>query len=106
MSSAPSGQFIVDLHSQLVPRVDNGSTSSDDALEGLGRMVERGVRTVVTTPHLDGSLTLQSEEIAAKLAKIDEAFLRVQTAVRKKYPAPPVKASREMLERIRSLSQA
>ncbi len=87
MSSAPNGQFIVDLHSHLVPRVDDGSTFLDDALEGLGRMVERGVRTVVTTPHLDGSLTLESEDIAAKLAKVDEAFLRVKTVVHKKYPA-------------------
>ena len=127
MSSAPSGQFIVDLHSQLVPRVDNGSTSSDDALEGLGRMVERGVRTVLTTPHLDGILTFESEEIAScpnlrhylnaarntfkRLGA--EGFWELLTQInpgricRSEDPFPilPVKASCRMVERIRSFSQ-
>ena len=86
MSSAPSGRFFVDLHSHLVPGVDDGSISLEDALEGLGRMVEKGIRTVVTTPHLDGSLTREPQALAAKLAEVDEAFQRVQMAVREKYP--------------------
>jgi protein-tyrosine phosphatase len=46
----------------------------DDALEGLERMVERGFRTVVTTPHLEGSLTLHPERLRARLDALDDAF--------------------------------
>jgi protein-tyrosine phosphatase len=43
---------IVDLHSHLVPGVDDGTRTVAESLEALGTLYREGVRTVVTTPHL------------------------------------------------------
>ena len=49
MSSRPP---FVDLHSHLVPGVDDGSTSVEESLSSLARLADEGVGIVVTTPHL------------------------------------------------------
>jgi tyrosine-protein phosphatase YwqE len=41
-----------DLHSHLVPAVDDGSESVEESLDSLARLHAEGVRAVVTTPHL------------------------------------------------------
>jgi protein-tyrosine phosphatase len=43
---------IVDLHSHLVPGVDDGTTTVAESLTALAGLYQEGVRTVVTTPHL------------------------------------------------------
>jgi len=70
-----------DFHSHLVPNVDDGARSIEDALEGIGRLTELGIRRIVTTPHLDGSLTRKPGELSAMLADMDSAFDRLHRAV-------------------------
>lgn len=77
---------LTDLHSHLVPGVDDGARDLDDALEGVGRMVDRGIRTIVTTPHLAGSLTLDPQGLEERLTEVDAAFEAVERAVRERYP--------------------
>lgn len=43
---------IVDLHSHLVPGVDDGTTTVAESLTALAGLYQEGVRVVVTTPHL------------------------------------------------------
>lgn len=43
---------IVDLHSHLVPNVDDGSTTVSESLDALARLYQEDVRALVTTPHL------------------------------------------------------
>jgi protein-tyrosine phosphatase len=43
---------IVDLHSHLVPGVDDGAVDVAESLDSLAGLYQEGVRTVVTTPHL------------------------------------------------------
>lgn len=43
---------LTDLHSHLVPAVDDGSASIGESLDSLALLHAEGVRTVVTTPHL------------------------------------------------------
>jgi protein-tyrosine phosphatase len=43
---------IVDLHSHLVPGVDDGAADVAESLASLAGLYQEGVRTVVTTPHL------------------------------------------------------
>lgn len=63
-----------DLHSHLVPGVDDGSRTLEDARDGLRRMWALGVRRLVTTPHLDGSLTRDRGMLRARLAEMDRAW--------------------------------
>lgn len=43
---------ITDLHSHLVPGVDDGTATIAESLQALALLHHEGVRTVVTTPHL------------------------------------------------------
>lgn len=44
--------FIVDLHSHLVPDVDDGTRTIAESLTALAGLYQEGVRALVTTPHL------------------------------------------------------
>lgn len=46
---------MIDIHSHLLPGVDDGSPSVDVSVEVLRRFRDDGVRTVVCTPHLKAS---------------------------------------------------
>ncbi|MCB9257378.1 MAG: capsular biosynthesis protein [Chitinophagales bacterium] len=41
----------VDMHSHLVPGIDDGSKSAEESLKILERMYELGFRKIITTPH-------------------------------------------------------
>src|SRR3954471_19158892 len=43
---------ITDLHSHLVPGVDDGTANLTESLAALAGLYQEGVRTLVTTPHL------------------------------------------------------
>ncbi|MDD2564242.1 MAG: hypothetical protein PHU27_08515 [Salinivirgaceae bacterium] len=42
----------VDIHSHLIPGIDDGSPSIESSLEMMRRFVEMGYRKVITTPHV------------------------------------------------------
>jgi protein-tyrosine phosphatase len=53
MTGASDHQLpIVDLHSHLVPGVDDGAADVTESIDSLAGLYQEGVRTVVTTPHL------------------------------------------------------
>jgi protein-tyrosine phosphatase len=81
---SPDG--FTDLHSHLVPGVDDGSRSLEDAREGLKKLWMAGVRTVVTTPHLDGSLTHDAGRLGEKLETVDQAFRSLQNMATAEFP--------------------
>jgi protein-tyrosine phosphatase len=43
---------LVDIHSHILPEVDDGATSMEMALEMLRRGLAEGIETAVLTPHL------------------------------------------------------
>jgi len=54
---------VIDLHSHLLPGIDDGSRSLPQSVETLNRFVHAGVTTVATTPHLRASdVTVRGEE--------------------------------------------
>lgn len=60
---------MIDIHCHLLPAVDDGAKSLEQALEVLRRMAGEGVRAVVLTPHLDASRVTEGPPPAH-----DEAF--------------------------------
>lgn len=72
---------LVDIHSHLVPGVDDGARSVEAVVQSVDRMVRAGIRRIVTTPHLQGSLTLDEERLGARLGDVGEAFERARTAL-------------------------
>lgn len=69
-----------DLHSHLVPGVDDGVRDLDEAIAAIERMVDSGIRHIVTTPHLDGSLTLEPSSFESRMEGMDRAWERVRAA--------------------------
>jgi protein-tyrosine phosphatase len=70
----------VDIHNHLMPGVDDGARDVSEALEGLERMAEEGVSVVVTTPHFNGSLSLDPARQAKRLADLDRGWARLMEA--------------------------
>jgi protein-tyrosine phosphatase len=75
-----------DLHNHLVPGVDDGARTVEDALEGIGRLWEVGIRTVVTTPHLDGSVTQIPSFLEQRLEEVEEGWALLKEAADSAYP--------------------
>jgi protein-tyrosine phosphatase len=46
---------VIDIHTHLLPAVDDGSPSADHSAMVIARMYREGVRAVVCTPHLNAS---------------------------------------------------
>ncbi len=46
---------MIDLHCHLLPGVDDGARTLDQAVETLRRMAAQGIREVALTPHLEAS---------------------------------------------------
>lgn len=63
---------MIDIHTHLLPNVDDGSKSLESSVEVLERFAREGVTTVVCTPHLEASRAReapheQHDEIFARL---------------------------------------
>lgn len=94
MSERPA---FVDLHSHLVPGVDDGARTLEESLEGVGRMRDAGISRIVTTPHLDGSLTRQPSALEARLAAVDEAFESLEEAAKRRFPDLELRRGHEVM---------
>jgi len=67
----------VDLHSHVLPAIDDGSQSPEDSIELISRMMELGIRKIIATPHImadyyknnattiNAALTLLKQHLAA-----------------------------------------
>lgn len=75
-----------DLHSHLVPGVDDGARSLEEALNAVGAMVEVGIRTIVTTPHLQASVLHDPERAEERIAEVESAYGRLAAGVAERYP--------------------
>lgn len=94
-SGATAGR--VDLHNHLVPGVDDGARTLEEAIEGVQRMVAGGVDTLVCTPHLDASVAEHRVALDRRLDRIAEAREQLAGAVRSTFPDVRVLAGFEIL---------
>jgi protein-tyrosine phosphatase len=64
---------VIDLHSHILPGVDDGSRSVSQSVQVLARLADQGVRAVCLTPHL-----LASVAVSGVPAAHDRAFERLR----------------------------
>ena len=88
---------IGDLHSHLVPGVDDGARTLEESIEGIERMVRLGIRKIVTTPHLDGSLTRERDAFLERMEEMDRAWERVHAEVAERFPEVDFRRGHELL---------
>lgn len=65
---------MIDFHNHLIPGVDDGAADAAQSAEALRAFHEQGVRTVVATPHVNGSATMDPGALAERLAELDEGW--------------------------------
>ncbi|MDX1646529.1 MAG: CpsB/CapC family capsule biosynthesis tyrosine phosphatase [Longimicrobiales bacterium] len=88
---------LVDIHSHLVPGVDDGAQDVPAVLHSVERMAGAGIRTILTTPHIRASLTQAPDRLEARLAEVSEAFQRAASAVAETPPDMEFRRGHEIL---------
>ncbi len=69
------GELEVDMHSHLIPGIDDGAQSLEDALEMIRAFKKLGYRKIITTPHIkSGSFDNTTQIIRAGEKQIREAI--------------------------------
>jgi len=91
----PAG--FVDIHSHLVPGVDDGARDVAAAVESVERFTRLSIRRIVTTPHIDGSLTLDPRRLEERLAEVSEAWERAAEAIGERCPEVEFRRGHEVL---------
>jgi len=86
-----------DVHNHLVPDVDDGARTVDETLESVERLTLAGVRKIITTPHLDGSLHLDPPALEERLSEVTEAFERAAEAVGRHFPEVEFRRGHEVM---------
>ena len=72
--TAGAAVHMIDLHNHLIPGVDDGAASADDACAGISAMHGQGFTAAVCTPHVSGALTRDPAALAARLAELDAGW--------------------------------
>ena len=85
-----------DLHSHLVPGVDDGSASVEESLASLAALGAEGVAALVTTPHLLLPRLATDEDITRELATQRAAFEVLAEAVRAGDGLPSIALGQEI----------
>jgi protein-tyrosine phosphatase len=71
---------VIDVHTHVLPGVDDGATDLVQALAALASSGAAGVRAIVATPHVDGSTTRVPRERAARLEELDRGWQALSRA--------------------------
>ena len=71
-------RFKVDIHSHLIPGIDDGSQTMDETIAMLAKFQSLGYKKVITTPHvMSDSFPNTSENILAGIEDVREEIKKV-----------------------------
>lgn len=63
----------IDIHSHILPGIDDGAKSHDEALRMLRIAVKNNIKVVIATPHyISGEKNASSEKVKKRLALLNE----------------------------------
>ena len=66
---------MIDLHSHILPGLDDGSRTVEDARELARRAAEDGVTAIAATPHVRSDYPTRPEEMERGVSRLREDFL-------------------------------
>ena len=87
---------LVDIHNHLVPGVDDGARDLKAVLESVERMTRLGIRRIITTPHIEGSLTLDAARLESRLGAVTTAWDLAAAAIHESFPEVEFKRGHEV----------
>ena len=88
---------VADLHSHLVPGVDDGARTIEDTLEGVERMTQAGIRKIITTPHVDASLVCDPEAYMVHMDHVDQAWSDAERQIAERFPEVDFRRGHEVM---------
>ena len=65
---------MIDLHSHILPGVDDGPTTIDESLEIARRAAADGVRVIAATPHVRDDYPTSAETMERLVRKVRAAL--------------------------------
>jgi tyrosine-protein phosphatase YwqE len=72
----------VDMHSHLIPGIDDGAPTMDHSIAMLNKFAQLGYRKVITTPHILGEVHPNTPEIILDgLAKVRQEIQELQIPI-------------------------
>jgi protein-tyrosine phosphatase len=77
---------VIDFHNHLLPAVDDGAEDVEQALAAARQMWAQGVREVVVTPHLRGSVVERAEALEQVLGPVDAAYRELRALLAAELP--------------------
>jgi len=93
---------VIDLHTHILPGVDDGVKTMDDAVAFARVAADDGVRTIVATPHYrDGFFLNARPEVLAGVAALN-ARLEAEGVAVSVLPGAEVHVSADIIERVKS----
>ena len=92
-----NGSEITDIHNHLVPAVDDGAQSMDEAIRHLSALFAEGVTKLSVSPHLFGWLTDEAGAVEARLDLLEKAFAELQNVCSKRNDVPELFFGQEIL---------
>ena len=79
----------VDLHNHMIPGVDDGARDEAEALSAVKALGADGVKKVVATPHVDGSVTLDQAALTRRMDELDGGWERLTRTLAEESGEPP-----------------
>ena len=68
----------VDIHSHLLPGLDDGASDLDESIQLIKKMSDLGIKNFITTPHVLGDIYQNSSTaIKEKLQKVKDELLKI-----------------------------
>ncbi len=67
----------VDIHSHLIPNIDDGSQSMEQSIEMIESLIRLGFRKIITTPHIHPNYPNHPEVILAGLSKLQKELIKL-----------------------------
>jgi protein-tyrosine phosphatase len=95
--AVPDPTSLVDLHNHLVPGVDDGARDIAAVLDSVERFTRYGIRRIVTTPHIDGNLSLDRERLEQRLDTVTRAWQEAAEAIGHSFPEVEYHRGHEVL---------
>lgn len=88
---------LVDIHSHLVPGVDDGARDIQAVVDSIERLTRVSIRRVITTPHIVGSLSLDPERLERRLDTVSHAWDEAALAIGQHFPEVEYRRGHEVL---------
>ena len=77
--------MLIDIHSHIVPNVDDGARNMEESLALLNMLAAQGVRSCIATPHFYADRCL---DLDARIERVGEAFKDLRCNLQDGMPPP------------------